>query len=618
MDAVSRLYQVPFLEHLKPEEFEALAQVCHLKRFVEGDEILIQGELTTHFYVVDEGYVNLRHTDRGGFERAIGSKAPGEYFGVKMFTTQEPADYTFEAVGAAAVYVIARADWDALLETHPDILENMPELREEYSKLTRGLDWLAPGEAVELVMRRHWWALALMVRLPAILALVFTIAFIISRGLNVTQDLPWVLPVYGLAMGVFLLWMLYESADWWNDTYIITNKRVIRLNKVLFFSDSRSEIPIEKIQSQIVSRGGPISVLLNISDLRITSAANAAGVDFEQVGDVQRLQKAISSQQLHVAERKSAADRERLRHQIAGEIRHYVFQQPSRPEQPKAPPPSAPSRSRSWRPRLPRLWRRKPKIVVKSPKKQGWGSFWKSLYGTEMRDGRTVTWRKSHWVLLQQILWGLVALIGIVALGIFVFLGGVPLQLSLNGIYAALLIILAPAALYIAWEWADWRRDLYRLSESDIVDIESLPFGLQYQEKKAELSKIQDIKTERPGIINTLLDFGNVDVRVAGSAEPFTFTSVPRPNLVADEISERIEVLKIRAADRTTRDQTRQIVDAIVAYHRLVVAERLQEAAAPPSPPPPAPAAPTPAAPPPPGDGQPKPAPPESEFPPGL
>lgn len=571
MDATSRLREVYFLEHLLPVEFEALAEMMDLRPFLPGDKILTQGEATTNFYIVDSGHVNLRYTDRSGLEQPISSKGPGEFFGVKMFTTQEPSEYTFEAVGKAEMWVVERQDWDALLEKFPNVLDHMPELQSEYKRLTRGLGWLAPGEVVEVVMRRHWWGLFLMIRWPLLVAFIFTVAFLLSTTLGVTEDLPWVLPVYGLVMGFCLLWTLYEAADWWNDTYVVTNKRVTRYNKVLFFSDSRDEIPIEKIQSQNVSRGGPISVFLNISDLRITSAASdGQGVIFEQVGDVKLMQRAIATQQAHVADRNSAAERERVRALIAGEIRHYVFEEPAVPAKPTTPSTAPLTR----RVRLTNVLR--PASGTKPAPKSGWGGLWKSLYGTEMREGKTVTWRKHHYVLLRQIFWGLVVMVILIALGSFLIFGGVPPQLTANGVYAALGVITVPVLLFIAWEWADWRLDLYKLSETDIVDIESLPFGLRYRENRAELSKIQDIRTTRPRFINTLLDFGNVEVRVAGNAEPFTFDSVGHPHLVADEISERIEILKIRSADRGAREQTRHIVDAIIAYHRLLIAERHQ------------------------------------------
>ncbi len=559
MNAVQALKQVYFLEHLTPEEFQALADMMDLRPFVAGDKILNQAEPTTNFYIVDSGYVNLRSTDRSGNERPIGSKGPGDYFGVKMFTTQEAAEYTFEAVGQAEMWVVERRDWDALLGKFPDMLDHMPELRVEYEKLTRGLDWLAPGEVIGIMTRRHWWALFLMIRLPVFVALLFTVAFFLSQRFQVVQALSWVVFVYLGVIIVSLVWLAWNALNWWNDMYIITNKRAVRINQVLFFSDSREEIAIEKIQSQKVERGGPISVFLNISDLRLTSAASDSGLVFEQVAHVEEIQRAIEGEKSKVVERRGASERERLRNQIAGEIRHYVFQQPNPPEKPKP-------------------------VVKPLTMQKRLHMVWQSLFGTEIRDGKIVTWRKHPVVLLQQTGIYLAAFLLLLAITIGISVYGTALQLAQNGVYFAMGALMLIAFGFVVWQWLDWQRDLYRLTETQIIDIESLPFGLRYTEQKADLSKIQDVNSARPRFFNTLLDYGDVITRVAGNADPFTFISVAHPRVVADEISERILTLKLRETERNTRDQTRTIVDAIVAYHRLMMAERQQLAHASPQP----------------------------------
>lgn len=591
MEILDHLRTISFFEHLDPHEFEALAAHFQLVKYIEGDDILKQGEQANHFFIVELGAVNLRHTDTGGHERPVGSKGPGEYFGIKMFTTQEPSEYTFESISAASLWVLSRKEWDKVLDENPAMIEHMPELRQEFARLTRGLDWLSPGEVIDLMQRRHWWALVLMIRLPLAVAIIFTIAFLISSRLGVTDQLSWVLPVYLFVMFGCLLWTAWNALNWWNDTYIVTNKRVVRINKVVFFSESRAELAIEKIQSQKVERGGPISVLLNISNLRITSASSdAMGVVFEQVGDVVNIQRVISGEQLRVQERNRAVERERLRSQIAGEIRHYVFQQPGSPEPAKSATVNRPRTAilmpwQAWTRRVP-VTPAKPKYKPKPvPLGKRLRETWVSLFGTEIRHGKVVTWRKDYFVLFAQIGWFLVIFLVLTALLI-----GITSVENLNtflnnGVYGALGIVMLIAFLGVIWQWLDWRVDLYRLTETEIYDIESLPFGLRYHENKADLNKIQDVTYSREGIINTLLDYGNVVTRVAGNAEPFTFIAVTHPRVVADEISERIEVLKVRATERSTRENTRQVVDAIVAYHRLMMAERHQEVAAPAAPP---------------------------------
>ncbi len=556
MDAVSRLRGVYFLEHLTPEEFQALADMMDLRPFVAGDKILNQGEPTTNFYIVDSGHVNLRYTDKAGYEKPIGSKSEGDYFGIKMFTTQEVSEFTFEAVGQAHLWVVERQDWDALLEKFPNVLDHMPELRVEYAKLTRGLDWLAPGEVVDIFTRQHWWALALSLRLPVLLAALFTGAFLLSLNFGVVAALPWVGFVYGAALVVALVLTAWNAATWFNHKYIVTNKRAIRITEVLFISDSREELGIEKIQSQQVERGGPISVFLNISDLRLTSASSGAGgLVFEKVGNVERIQEAINNEKAKVVERRGAAERERLRNQIANEIRHYVFQQPNPLERPKP----------------------KPKPLSLGGRVR---NVLQEMFGTEIRTDKIVTWRKHRIILLRQTGVYLVIFFALLALMIGISIYGSTSLLAQNGVYLALVLLMGIALGAAVWQWMDWQVDLYRLTETQIIDIESLPFGLRYTENRADLAKIQDVNAARPGFFYTLLNFGDVIARVAGNAEPFTFNDVARPSIVADEISERLAILKLRETERTMREQTRTVVDAIVAYHRLMMAERQEQAAA--------------------------------------
>lgn len=586
MELLTHLRNISFFEHLEPHEFEALAAHFHLTRYIEGDDILKQGQQTEHFFIVEAGAVNMRHTDRSGLERPVGSKGPGDYFGIKMFTTQEPSEYTFESISAASLWVLERREWDRVLAESPGFLDHMPELRQEFERLTRGLDWLAPGEVIHLMTRRHWWALVLMCSLPLAVAALFSIAFWVSARLGVAARLNWLLPVYAVVMVACLVWTAWRALNWWNDTFIVTNRRVVSINKIIFFSETRNELAIDKIQSQRIERGGPISVLLNISDLRITSASSdAMGVLFAQVGDVERIQHIISNEQVRVQEVNRAKEREQLRGQIAREIRPYVFQQPAAPEPAKT---EYSARAAAvvlpwqrWGPgRKKRVARPRPKTPP-VPLRKRLRDIWISMFGTEIREGKIVTWRKDYFILFQQIgIWLLFFLVLVAVIAAITYAGDIRSFVN-NGVYTGLGFLTLIAFLGVVWQWLDWRVDLYRLTENEIFDIESLPFGLRYHESKADLNRIQDVTYAREGIINTLLDYGDVITRVAGNAQPFTFIAVTHPRMVADEISERIEILKLRATERTARENTRQVVDAIVAYHRLMMAERFQDSPAP-------------------------------------
>lgn len=552
MDALTRLQHIYFFDSLTPEDFAALAGICHLQHFGASEDILTQGEVTSCFFIVDEGYVGLIETTKDGLEKALTSKFPGDFFGIKMFTTQALSDYTFKAIDGASVWVIERKDWDQLLVKHGDILMHMPELRKEFTRLTRGLDWLAPGEVIDLVTRRHWFALLLMMRVPLALGLVFGFAFFISWQLGVLSRLPNSIYAFIAALGFFFIWAVWSGVNWFNDTYIVTNKRVIRINRFLFLSDSSQEIPIEKIQAEKVQRGGPISVLLNISDLQITSAAaNMPGLVFVQVGNVKRIQKSIELQKSRVKQRDLALARRRLRNQIQQDIRHHMLPHTEVPE----PPPT----------------------LKRVPFTSRVGETWSELFGTQVRHSSEVTWRKHYVILLQQIGPPLLALSAVILFAIFIALAGLPFKLSATGIYAVLLVLGLGALGAILWQWEDWRLDLYTLTDSEIIDVESRPFGLGYSEKRAQLKNIQDITTARPSFVNVMLDYGNVNTRVAGSAGPFTFTSVAHPKEVADELQNRLALRKFRDEATDRREQSQRMIDGLIAYHDVLNSTRLQD-----------------------------------------
>lgn len=554
MDVLTRLQGIPFLEPLSPQQKAALARLFVAHEYVQGEDILSQGEVTTRFFIVDKGYVNLRFTDSKGIERAVGSKGPGEYFGVKMFTTQEPSEYTYEAVGVASLFVIERQAWDQLCREQPDILEALPQVREELWRQTRGLRWLAPGEIVAYLTGPHWWGLLLTLRLPALVLAALLLAFLISTQFPLLQMFQ-ALPYLWLALiGVVALWITYKVFDWSNERLVVTNQRVVSINKVPLISESRSEIPIDKIQQVNVQRGGPISILLGVSDLTILSAASSGGgIYFRGVGHVERIRRAIDEQKEKLAARERAEERERLRRQLTREIKHHVLREVQAEPPPRVPPPRPASWTSRWRQIL------------------EWG------FGTEIRSGGQVTWRKHYIILLEQTGGFLAATALVVIIAALLVYGGVPNAVSPIGFYAALAVLLLVTVGGVIWQWLDWRNDLYQLTETEIIDIESLPLGLNYNAKHAKISNLQDVTWARPRLINTLLNFGNVDARVAGDAPPFTFTNVPRPDRVASELNMRIQAYKLKDQERQIQSRNRQIIDALIAYHRLAVLSRLKE-----------------------------------------
>jgi hypothetical protein len=80
-----------------------------------------------------------------------------------------------------------------------------------------------------------------------------------------------------------------------------------------------------------------------------------------------------------------------------------------------------------------------------------------------------------------------------------------------------------------------------------VVDIDRQPFGFGESRKQAELNNVQNISSDRPGLLPTIFNYGNVIIETAGATADIVFESVSNPNRVQSEVFKR-------------RDQYRQLL----------------------------------------------------------
>ncbi len=554
MDAISRLAAVSFLKDLTLEDLQKLASVTKRLHFVAGEDVVKQGDLTNRFFVVDEGVVGLRRTDTEGFEKPLGSRGPGTWFCEDMFLSQAPSVFTAEPIDSAWLYVLTCDDFEALTNADPDLLKRMPEIATKRRNLTRGFKWLTPGEYVAYATHRHNLALVTALALPIGVGIVLLLLIGAAMFFNLLAaiDLPNLnLYLIGGVLLIMVPWSLYQWHDWADDDFIVTNKRVIHVEKKYFTSETRDEVPINRIQETIVHLTNPVESGLGISTLEIkTSGRDQASIEFDHVANAAQIRQIIDDQRKLLRARLQAEDRERFRSRVSSELRHYVTRIPM--EEKKTPPPPPPKRS-----------------FVETIR-----AIWHQMFGSEFRHGTTVTWRK-HWVALwlQLKFWPLLLLLLVVIMAAYLLvpvLSVVP-QVGFFAVWGLALVIILGK---MGWEWEDWRNDVYQVTETLILDLERLPFGFNSKETTAPLVNVQDARVTREGFLANIFNFGNVHISMGGSAPSIVFYNVKNPQAIQAEVFRRIEEVKKRQRDRETALQSRNIVDAVVAYHRLLMQEQ--------------------------------------------
>lgn len=543
---VASLRQVPFMRNLPLVYRQALASICQAQHYSVGEVVIPQGSITDHFYIVAEGRVHFRRTDQQGLWRSVGDAGPGQHFGLPMFTSQALSEYKAEALTDTTLYVMDRQGFDRLVEAQPNILRAMGPIYHRRLELTRGFNWLTPGEDVIITTHRHWFALVESLLVPiAALGLLVGIGVIVSLlGLLPGLDVPLLLAIPGL---VLLAWVAYSVNDYVDDDFIVTNKRVAHIERVFLKKELRYQIPNDKIQSITVKNVGAIASALKISDLEVRSAGRAdSRILFDRVARAERIRQLIMEQRGNLRARDEAEMRRRFRARVEKDLEPYIMHEAPIEGDQELP---RPRRRRSWG--------------------DSFSGMWRSMFGRKMVDGSTITYRK-HWIALARQAGRGILFFVVVMAALLVYLTIPTLHfLPSSPTLAALAFLVAAAVAYLAWQWADWRNDIYQLTSSQIIDVERLPFGLFSRSTEALLSNVQDARALRPSAINSLLNFGNVEVQTAGGGPPLTFYDVPSPEDIVEEIFRRMEAHRVRILDHQMLVLGQQVTDALITYDHM-------------------------------------------------
>ena len=182
--------------------------------------------------------------------------------------------------------------------------------------------------------------------------------------------------------------------------------------------------------------------------------------------------------------------------------------------------------------------------------------------------GKVITYRK-HWLLLLRKTWlpGLV-FAGLVALTIAMAFGNFFSDLDIQSVFY--LVVIAGffyliTFIWLGYHYLDWNNDIYRLTPTGILDIERKPLGREVK-KTASLDSILSLEHTRDGIVELLLNFGNVTINVGETK--FVFRGVYNPGLVHQDIVDYMGArVRVKRAAEAASERER-MVDWMVAYRR--------------------------------------------------
>jgi hypothetical protein len=330
-----------------------------------------------------------------------------------------------------------------------------------------------------------------------------------------------------------LLWTIWRWVDWGNDFYIVTNQRVLWLEKVVLLYNSRREAPLTQILAVNVDKTwfgrvwgyGNVDVRTFTGGIKMTRAADPDLFAFYVEG-LKKRAGYFGKQAEQAAIRRAL--RERLGLSVDNGSSDSSMVSPS--------------------------FRRRARVQAKPG---SWRYFVNRLFVVRYEEENVITYRK-HWLLLIRKTWIptflMVMLIVWLGLQTNKLLSGQqdffssPLML---GLYLLSFIVLMGWWVY---GYVDWSNDIYQLAPEQIRDIERKPLGDEMK-KTAPLESILSLEHSRDGIIQLAFNYGNVIINVGETR--FIFRGVYNPDQVHQDVSDYIEALS-RYKDEVEAVQERE------------------------------------------------------------
>lgn len=520
---------------LTPSQISAIAKDVEIKTLYEGDLLFKQGDSGDSFYIIISG--KLRVT-RGRGRRAVelANLIPGDYVGEEALLYGTPRTATVAAAVPSRLARFSKAAFERLMRISPQMRAFLAATVSS-RRLTRKqkIDWLDKEETVYLMVRKHIAYLLISLVPPLLLAWVCLPFFYLNTQVD-SEGLSSVLNWIGILFVVLgAAWGVWRYIDWGNDFYIVTNQRVIWIERVVLLSDSRQEAPLATVLTVGITRDF-FGRLLGYGDVIIRTFTGQ--IVMQHVGFPEQLAGLVEEQ---LSRAKAARKREEMA-ALEGAIHKRLYKDENEEDE-------------------------SPAVVVrprKKPKPNLIKVWFSNFFKVRYEEDGVVTFRK-HWILLVSKIWlptliiiGLLAaLIGRIA-NWYVFL-------PTGTLAGVIFVILVGVLLWWIYLYVDWKNDLYQVTDEQIVDVYRKPLG-QEDKKTAQLENILSLEHTRYGIIGLVLNYGDVVAMVGGTK--FTFDGVYNPANVEQEIFIHINQRKRKIAEVQAATERERIADWFEAYHR--------------------------------------------------
>jgi hypothetical protein len=507
----------PFFVDLNEGERQQLVREFDLVSLTPEQVLFRQREQADAFYLVLEGRLTLtREKNRRVVSEITLQK--GDPIGEEAFVQTETYRATAVAANDVILLRIHGNRLRSLIDQYPRLVgwRSLQSGTTQMSRITN-LDWLNRDERLVILTRRHSFFFLARAFAPGMVVLIgLSLLLINLRGLTTFPQSALV--SLSVCMAAALLWILWIGIDWANDYYILTTRRLVRVDRTAGVFDHREEVPLGNIMAVEVATTA-MGKMLSFGD--ITSRTYNIPIVWHGIANPELV---VGFIQLMVERAKSndgGLEMDAMQAALDRQIDGVENDSENHPASERVPGNS---------------------------------------------DLHPITFRK-HWVILFRKTWFPFAF-GFA--GLYFLMGDLTKKLTVPLSEPVKWLLGVGVMVFFIWymyQFIDWNNDVYQVTGDQVLDVKRTPLGRE-DRKTAMLENILSINYRRRGLLGVLLNYGTVNIQVG--TESLVFEYVRDPSKVQREIFRRMAERQTTLKKANIDSERDRMSQWITAYHRRI------------------------------------------------
>ena len=538
------LSQVEIFSALNDEQLAAIAPRFNILFLEPWQPLFVDRDAVEDFYIVQSGKVFIYDELEEEQQDPI---IPGGHFIEETYLYGHDEHVYISTDQPTELLHIDEVGFYQLLTNFPEIKPWLARSPESQNLVRTGkFSWVGEDELIAYVARKHEIIFIFSLIGPVIICLAaLAIIFAVSSA-SVSSTFWTTGAVCSISLAVFaFLWGIWNWMDWGNDYYITTNQRVVWVEKVIWFYESRDEAPLTTILA-VNTTSTMLGRMFHYGNVIVKTFTGE--IIFRNLKDPQMMVKFINEYREQIQKGSERREKREIDQELrqrlgweGGVESEIAGEQGSQKES-------------------------------ETDDEQGgraWQNYFGHIFTMRFEEADVITYRK-YWPTLFGKIWlpSVIIFLAFIWISFIInlFIRGQTTaqtaELLLGITMAFILLVLIPWWFY---RYVDWRNDIYQVTDRFIIDIERKPLGTEVK-KAAPVENILSLEHERSGFFGYMLNYGLVTINVGETQ--FVFRNVHEPGRIQQDIFNRIFALRRQKEKVDALKRRQRFVDVIEVYHQ--------------------------------------------------